>query len=99
MEKKQFERLFEGLAIMSPTLDNVCERALDTVKNGESIPQKTKENVIASVKALLFHSSELKDYVAEQHSDLDYINDGSEKYDQIKANTKLCIARETGLKI
>ena len=98
MKREQFERLFEGLAMMSPALDNVCERALDTVRDDESLSRKTKESVITSVKALLFHSSELKDYVAEQYSDLDFINDGSKKFDQIKAKTKLYIAKETGLK-
>lgn len=88
MKKEKFERLFESLAIMSPSLNNVCERVLDTVKSDESISKKTKDDVIASAKALLFHSSEIKDYVGGQYSDLDYINDGREKYDQIKANAK-----------
>ena len=52
MKREQFERLFEGLAMMSPALDNVCERALDTVRDDESLSRKTKESVIASVKAL-----------------------------------------------
>lgn len=88
MKKEKFERLFESLAILSPSLNNVCERALDTVKGDETLPKKIKEDVIASVKALLFHSSELKDYVGGQYSDLNYIHDGREKYDHIKANAK-----------
>ncbi|MFC4701273.1 hypothetical protein ACFO4O_13955 [Glaciecola siphonariae] len=88
MRKQKFERLFKSLAILSPALNSVCERVVDSVKDDDSLTQKEKDSVIASAKELFFHSSEIKDYVRRQYPELDYIHDGREKYDQIKSEAK-----------
>lgn len=78
-------QLFESLALLSVPLERTFHIAIKEIKNDKSISDKYKEELLASVKALLSNSLELHDYVGKKSDSLNFLNEGRENYNKIRA--------------
>lgn len=84
MDKNQARLLFEALArVMSP-IERTCEKALDTIKNSDSVSDLEQKNVIEAVKELLSGSSELRSYLAKHYPEFDTIGEGKELWNKLR---------------
>ncbi len=76
--------LFESLASLSVPLERTFHIAITEIKNDESISEKYREELLGSVKALLFNSLELHSYVSTKDSSFDIMSEGTTEYNKIR---------------
>lgn len=84
-EQTNTRALFESLAALSVPLERVFHIAIKEIKNDEEIHQKYKEELLASVKALLSNSLELHGYVSKKNPSLNFMEEGRADYNKIRS--------------
>ncbi|MBF7074614.1 hypothetical protein ISG33_14505 [Glaciecola sp. MH2013] len=84
MDKNLPKTLFDALALYSLPLERVFHLALETIKTDESISDKYRDELLTSVKAVLFNSLEIHTYIQSKDSTLDFSKDGKIEYEAIR---------------
>ena len=84
MNKEQARLLFEALArVMSP-IERTCEKALDTIKDDDSISESDRKTVKDSVKELLSGSIGLQFYLKRHYPEFDNIGEGEQLWKELR---------------
>ena len=78
-------QLFELLAAFSVPLERTFHKALEAVKSDTEISEKYREELLTSIKALLFNSLELHGYVAKKDTSLAFDKGGKNRYSKIRS--------------
>ena len=82
--KVKFQALFESLASLSVPLERVFHIAIAEIKSDESISEEYREELLGSVKALLFNSLEIHNYVGKKDPSFDIMAEGVIEYAKIR---------------
>ncbi|WP_441002804.1 hypothetical protein [Pseudocolwellia agarivorans] len=84
MDREQARTLFEALAkVMSP-LERTCEKAIDTIKDDDSISEIDRKAVKDSVKELLSGSIGLQFYLKKHYPEFDNIGEGEKLWKELR---------------
>jgi hypothetical protein len=84
MDREQANKLFHALAkVMSP-IESACEKAIDTIRDDDSISDLDRKTVKESTKELLSGVIGLQFYLKKHYPEFDNIGEGEKLWKQLR---------------